>query len=102
VLEPEGAKYGENLLNTVLYVHSLSLEKGCISIMRNLSIEKSLLKNVRVQVVHLLTNVVQVHLLQAIITSHLSSNYSAQIDKFRLRLAYATTFLSCQGLTLDC
>ena len=39
--------------------HTLSLKVGCIaSIMRNLSIEKGLVKNVRVQVVGLLPNVV--------------------------------------------
>lgn len=39
--------------------HTLALKIGCIvSIMRNLSIEKGLVKNVRVQVVGLLPNVV--------------------------------------------
>ncbi|EAW24643.1 uncharacterized protein NFIA_101270 [Aspergillus fischeri NRRL 181] len=45
--------------------HNLSLKVGCVASIRgNLSIEKGLVKNVRVQVVNLLANVVQVRLLQ--------------------------------------
>ncbi|KAJ6078405.1 hypothetical protein N7467_008158 [Penicillium canescens] len=43
--------------------HALSLKIGCIaSIMRNLSIEKGLVKNARVQVVSLLSNVIEMRL----------------------------------------
>lgn len=97
--------------------HALSLKKGCIaSIMRNLSIEKGLVKNVRVQVVDLLPNMVRVRLLQPLsheadsifclprITFEFKpqrANWTVQRRQFPLRLAYATTFNSCQGLTLD-
>jgi hypothetical protein len=87
--------------------------------MRNLSIEKGLVKNARVQVIRLLTHVVEVQLLQQnparseaeIPTFFLPritfefqprrTNWTVQRRQFPLRLAYATTFNSCQGLTLD-
>ncbi|KAJ6041223.1 uncharacterized protein N7446_010881 [Penicillium canescens] len=99
--------------------HELSLKIGAVaSVMRNLSIEKNLVKNVRVQVVNLLPNVVQVRLLQRACTPGTESptfylpritfefrphraNWTVQRRQFPLRLAYATTFNSCQGLTLD-
>jgi hypothetical protein len=100
--------------------HALSLKIGCIaSIMRNLSIEKGLVKNARVQVVNLLPNVIEVRLLQQLqpvseltdstfylprITFEFKpqrANWTVQRRQFPLRLAYATTFNSCQGLTLD-
>jgi len=105
---------------------NLSLKVGCIaSIMRNLSIEDGLVKNARVQVVSLHPNVIQVRLLrQAGMRPQLpgtrqadmptfflprisfefeprNSNWTVQRRQFPLRLAYATTFNSCQGLTLD-
>lgn len=86
--------------------------------MRNLSIEKNLVKNARVLVVNLLQNVVEVQLLQRACTPNIQSptfylpritfefrpqraNWTVQRRQFPLRLAYATTFNSCQGLTLD-
>ncbi|KAJ6003691.1 hypothetical protein N7522_006383 [Penicillium canescens] len=99
--------------------HELSLKIGAVaSVMRNLSIEKNLVKNVRVQVVNQLPNVVQVRLLQRACTPDTESptfylpritfefrphraNWTVQRRQFPLRLAYATTFNSCQGLTLD-
>ena len=105
---------------------ALSLKVGCIaSIMRNMSIEDGLVKNARVQVVSLQPNVVQVRLLQQggirrrtpgagladMPTFFLPrigfefqpprANWTVQRRQFPLRLAYATTFNSCQGLTLD-
>jgi len=101
----------------------LSLKVGCIaSIMRNLSIEDGLVKNARVQVVSLRPNVVEVRLLQQgagrprpeqadmptfflpRITFEFDphgASWTVQRRQFPLRLAYATTFNSCQGLTLD-
>jgi hypothetical protein len=100
--------------------HALSLKIGCnASIMRNLSIEKGLVKNARVQVVSLLPNVIEVRLLQQLQPSSEQAdstfylprivfefkpqraNWTVQRRQFPLRLAYATTFNSCQGLTLD-
>jgi hypothetical protein len=99
---------------------NLSLKVGCIaSIMRNLSIEKGLVKNARVQIIRLLTNVVEVQLLHqnpALSEAEMPTfylpritfefqprrtNWTIQRRQFPLRLAYATTFNSCQGLTLD-
>lgn len=45
--------------------YALTLKSACMaSVMRNLCIEIGLLKNVRIQVVNLLSNVVEVQLLQ--------------------------------------
>ncbi|KAF3405665.1 ATP-dependent DNA helicase PIF1 [Penicillium rolfsii] len=99
--------------------HELSLKIGAVaSVMRNFSVEKNLVKNMRVQVVNLLPNVVQVRLLQRTCLPNTQpptfylpritfefrphrANWTVQRRQFPLRLAYATTFNSCQGLTLD-
>lgn len=99
---------------------NLSLKVGCIAnLMRNLCIEKDLVKNARVQVIRLLANVVEIQLLgqnpghseTEMSTFYLPrinfefqpprTNWTVQRRQFPLRLAYATTFNSCQGLTLD-
>lgn len=101
----------------------LTLKVGCIaSVMRNLSIEDGLVKNARVQVVSLRQHIVEVRLLRqggirpqtadadmpTFLLPRISfefeprgTNWTLQRRQFPLRLAYATTFNSCQGLTLD-
>lgn len=93
--------------------------------MRNYSMEKGLVKNVRVQIVTLLPNVIQVRPLRrnqlqlhtrerqeeepstyyvpriAFEFKPQRCNWTVQRRQFPLRLAYGTTFNSCQGLTLD-
>ena len=98
--------------------HRLQLKVGTIcSIMRNLSIEKGLVKNARVRILELRRHIVRVELLHsASPSSDDRSVYLPRINfdfhpqytswtverrQFPLRLAYATTFNSCQGLTLD-
>jgi hypothetical protein len=95
------------------------------SIMRNLSINDGFVKNARVQIISLHPNVIQVRLLQQgamrpralgagqtdLPTFYLPritfefqprrSSWSIQRRQFPLRLAYTTTFNSCQDLTLD-
>src|SRR5215207_9176918 len=90
----------------------LKLKAGCIcSIMRNLSVEKGLVKNARVKFVDYRRNCVKVQLLGSEI-SHWIPQITFEFQPERcpwtiirrqipLRLAYATTFNSCQGLTLD-
>ncbi|KIO21906.1 hypothetical protein M407DRAFT_28545 [Tulasnella calospora MUT 4182] len=97
----------------------LVLQKGAIvCLMRNFSIARGLVKNMRVVVVdvgnHLVTirhliatggvNCVDEELLLIphIIFSHpLPSGHTLQCKQSPLTLGYATTFSSCQGLTLD-
>ncbi|KAM6489632.1 hypothetical protein JOM56_014954 [Amanita muscaria] len=84
--------------------------------MRNLSIHKGLVKNQRVVVLNTTSRWIEVRLLrqndQRAITSHLLprinfdfqppyTQYTIRRKQFPLRLAYSTTFNSCQGLTLD-
>ena len=80
--------------------------------------EKGLVKNVRVQILELHRHIVRVELLRSISSSTAAdqsfylprisfdfhpryTNWTVQRRQFPLRLAYATTFNSCQGLTLD-
>jgi hypothetical protein len=105
--------------------HSLPLKVGAIcSIMRNLDVEKGLVKNTRVVIVALRQRYVEVRLLSSLLnsTAGISSSdanqtfclprivfefkpsfapWTVQRRQIFLRLAYATTFNSCQGLTLD-
>jgi hypothetical protein len=98
--------------------HELHLKVGATcSIMRNLCIEKGLVKNVRAQVVELHRYIVRVELLLDQSVSNddrffclprISFNFqprqtswTVERRQFPLRLAYTTKFNSCQGLTLD-
>jgi len=98
--------------------HALRLKVGCLcSIMRNLSIDDGLVKNARVIVTRLIRFTVEVKTLPSVVNNFTSQlfclprinfefqpNYcpwTVQRRQFPLRLAYATTFNSCQGLTLD-
>jgi hypothetical protein len=95
--------------------HELRLKPGCVcSLMRNLDIEEGLVKNRRVLVTKLLKNAVEIRLIdtQSTRTSFCipritfefqpaHRDFTVQRRQFPLRLAYATTFNSCQGLTLD-
>ena len=96
--------------------HELQLKKSAVcTLMRNLSVEDGLVKNARVVVQELFEKVVRVELLQN--TGGAGKSYllpriifefqpqfctwTVQRRQFPLRLGYATTFNSCQGLTLD-
>lgn len=99
--------------------HRLCLKPNAIcSIMRNLDIDKGLVKNSRVRVLRIGRHVVDIQLLRAAaaeldghdcfslprITFDFQPrrvDWTVQRRQFPLRLAYATTFNSCQGLTLD-
>jgi hypothetical protein len=85
--------------------------------MRNLCIEKGLVKNVRVRVTELYRHIVRVELLRDQPTSiddrffylprisfdfqSRHTSWTVERRQFPLRLAYAITFNSCQGPTLD-
>ncbi|KAG7429200.1 ATP-dependent DNA helicase pif1 [Fusarium oxysporum f. sp. raphani] len=99
--------------------HRLCLKPNAIcSIMRNLDIAKGLVQNSRVRVVRIGRHVVDIQLLRAAaaeldghdcfslprITFEFQPrriDWTLQRRQIPLRLAYATTFNSCQGLTLD-
>jgi len=95
--------------------HELRLKPGTVcSLMRNLDIDEGLVKNRRVLITKLLQNAIEVQLIDT--NSSRTSfciprisfefqppgrDFTVQRRQFPLRLAYATTFNSCQGLTLD-
>jgi hypothetical protein len=98
--------------------HILLLKAGSIcGLMRNLSIEKGLVKNARVRILELRRHVIRVELLRSTSSSADDQSYylprinfefhpqytswTVERRQIPLRLAYATTFNSCQGLTLD-
>jgi len=98
--------------------HALRLKPGCIcSIMRNLSVDDGLVKNARVIITRLNQFTVEVKTLPSAANDFTSQVFclprinfefqpsyypwTVQRRQFPLRLAYATTFNSCQGLTLD-
>ena len=99
--------------------HELRLKESAICvIMRNLSLEDGLVKNARVVIRKPLENVIEVELVEVEAVEmgkkkiyHLPRimfefqprfcSWVMQRKQFPLRLAYATTFNSCQGLTLD-
>lgn len=92
--------------------HELHLKVDAVcSVMRNLSVEKGLVKNVRVRVVELYRHIVLVELLRdrsASVDDRFfylprvnsdfqprQTSWTAEQRKFPLRLTYATTFNSC-------
>jgi hypothetical protein len=97
--------------------HILRLKVGTIcSLCRNLSVEKGLVKNSRVIVRRLLPMMVEVELLDSSLHREETifclprinfdfqpsfAPWSVERRQIPLRPAYATTFNSCQGLTLD-
>jgi ATP-dependent DNA helicase PIF1 len=98
--------------------HNLPIKTNAVfRLMRNLSIDRGLVKNVRVVVIDIGRRVITVRLLRGIggqrvfdeedilipritFTSELPSGYTLHRRQFPLAPAYATTFNSCQGMTL--
>jgi hypothetical protein len=116
------ADYLSMLYEPGIPAHKLRLKVGAIyTIVRNLSIKDGLVKNARVIIEQLHQYSVVVRLLPFQTSTHLGGSrcltfpFSRINFEFRpqrsswtilrrqlpLRLAYATTFNSCQGLTLD-
>jgi hypothetical protein len=98
--------------------HELQLKVGAICVLtRNLSIKKGLVKNAYVIIKSVQRNYVEVTLLSENafqLNTHdycipritfefcpTNVNFTVHRKQFPLRLAYATTFNSCQGLTLQ-
>lgn len=115
---PETAEFLALATEPGIPAHTLKLKPGCLcSIMRNLSIEQGLVKNVRVLIKNLHRNFIEVEVVQS--AAHLPGNkifclprinfefsphfcpWTIQRKQYPLRLAYSTTFNSCQGLTLE-
>ncbi|THH06394.1 hypothetical protein EW146_g9626 [Bondarzewia mesenterica] len=93
--------------------HELTLKTGSIcTIARNLSVDKGLVHNARVEVVSLRHRSVdirilgrsEIHSLPRIMFTFRPpySSWTVNRRQFPLRVAYATTFNSCLGQTLDC
>ena len=100
--------------------HQLDLKVNSICcLMRNMSIKEGLVKNARVVVVEMATHHIKVALIRSGTNDITNTDYhfclpriifyfsppntswTVERKQFPLRLAYATTFNSCQGLTLD-
>jgi hypothetical protein len=98
--------------------HELHLKAGSLAVlMRNFSIKDGLVKNARVLVRTIRRNYVEVSLIRQLngLTTLRNfclprinfefrppnTNFTVRRKQFPLRLAYATTFNSCQGMTLD-
>lgn len=97
--------------------HELRLKPGCIcSLMRNMSVQKGLVKNARLTIVRLHQRYIEVRVINNR-TGELGdihclprirfdftpprASWTVQRLQYPLRLAYSTTFNGCQGLTLD-
>ena len=91
--------------------HALPLKVNAIcAIQRNIAVEKGLVRNARVQIIALHRRFVEVrklddnnvHCLPRITFAFQphGTDWTVIRKQFPLRLAYATTFNSCQGLTL--
>ena len=99
--------------------HSLTIKTNAVfRLLRNFSIDRWLVKNVRVVVIDVGKHLITVRLLKQTtdgtqiadeniliprisFTNTLSSSHTLLRRQFPLAPAYATTFNSCQGLTLD-
>lgn len=96
--------------------HDLHLKVGAVcSIMRNLSSAKGLVKNQRVVIIGVKARYIEVKLLHCGHRPDVTHciprinfdfrppyvSYTVRRKQFPLRLAYSTTFNSCQGLTFD-
>ena len=91
---------------------------GIYHLLRNLSIDLGLVKNARVAIIRTGSKLITIHLLrstqtpgtvpndillpQVIFKDKLPSGHTLCRRQFPLAPAYASTFHSCQGLTLDC
>jgi hypothetical protein len=100
--------------------HSLTIKVNAVfRLLRNFSVDRGLVKNVRVVVTHAGNRLITVRLLRGIagavsriddediliprinFPTTLPSGHTLSRRQFPLAPAYATTFNSCQGLTLD-
>ena len=100
--------------------HMLEIKTNAVfRLLRNFSVDLGLVKNVRVVVVHTGTHLITVRLVRGAAGPNvtgiediliprisfqtvLASGHTLHRKQFPLAPAYATTFNSCQGLTLDC
>lgn len=96
--------------------HAITIKKGAVyRMLRNFSLDRGLVKNVRAVVTDIGTRLVTIQVLNengsptgdGILIPRISFTYSLPSKhtllrrQFPLAPAYATTFNSCQGLTLD-
>ena len=100
--------------------HTLEIKTNAVfRLLRNFSIDLGLVKNIRVVIVHTGSRLITVRLLRGIggpniidseniliprisFQTTLHSGHTLHRKQFPLAPAYATTFNSCQGLTLNC
>lgn len=96
--------------------HMLTIKSNCVfRLMRNFSIDRGLVKNTRVVVTNVGCRLITVRIVRPGLSvddedlliprisfdTHLPSGHTLLRRQFPLAPAYATTFNSCQGLTLD-